>query len=305
MLKRVTTSGLELVVDDEGQGEPIVLVHGYPQNRQCWNGVAERLIAAGFRVIRPDWLGWGESPKAVDVSYTYDAEVARLGAFIEALDVGPANLVGHDYGGLLAAGLEEKRPELIARLGIINARGHRSFAPLPYLKLWLTCAAARVAGLFERLPLHWLHLRELKDAVSRGMSVEQLEGYVGWMRERDGKRWLARFYRDFTIAAHPEVGRERVVTKPVSLIWGDQDRYFPFTTALDLHRRWSGSRLTRVFGAGHYVLDECPQAVADALLELLSQPRVGSLGGSKTDSEKPVGPIAASGRPLAPPSEGM
>src|SRR5690606_16102127 len=83
---------------DEGEGRPLVLIHGWPLSHRMWEPQINALTGVGLRVIAYDRRGFGESDKPAD-GYDYDTLAADLNALLEALDVKDATLVGFSMGG--------------------------------------------------------------------------------------------------------------------------------------------------------------------------------------------------------------
>ncbi len=268
--------GVRLPVFESGEGEPLLLLHGYPQDHRCWLPVVPRL-AKKRRVIALDWFGWGESEQSLTMIPRYADEIRRVGAVLDALGLADADLFGHDYGGLLAMGFAAASPDRVRRLALINTRAHRRPAFAWYLLFTLISLGGRVPvlrALLATLPLHWAHMLALRRYVANGsFSTAELDDYLRSLRAARGRRWLIHFYRHFRAEAHPELGEaaDRMI-RPVALIWGDRDSMFPVATGEDLARRIKGSRLTRIAGGDHYIMEERPAEVAAALEELLDTP---------------------------------
>ncbi|HNG57861.1 MAG TPA: haloalkane dehalogenase, partial [Solirubrobacterales bacterium] len=92
--------GMRLAHVDEGEGEPVLLVHGEPTWGFLWRKVMGPLLDAGYRCIVPDLPGFGRSDKPVDDEwYSYDRHTAALVSLIEELDLSGLTLVCHDWGG--------------------------------------------------------------------------------------------------------------------------------------------------------------------------------------------------------------
>lgn len=110
--------GMRLAHIDEGEGEPVLLVHGEPTWGFLWRKVMGPLLDAGYRCIVPDLPGFGRSDKPVDDAwYSYDRHTASLVSLIEELDLSDLTLVCHDWGGpigLRTASIEV--PERFSRL---------------------------------------------------------------------------------------------------------------------------------------------------------------------------------------------
>jgi pimeloyl-ACP methyl ester carboxylesterase len=109
-----TFNGTPLFYNDEGDGEPVVLVHGSWAEHSNWDLIVPGL-ARSYRVIRYDRRGHGQS-EADPTQGTVHDDVADLAALIEGLDLAPANVVGNSFGACISLRLAAERPELIRRL---------------------------------------------------------------------------------------------------------------------------------------------------------------------------------------------
>jgi non-heme chloroperoxidase len=94
---RENTGDIEIYYTDQGAGQPVVLIHGYPLSGRAWDKQVPALLEAGYRVITYDRRGFGRSSQPV-VGYDYDTFAADLHALLERLDLRDAVLVGHSMG---------------------------------------------------------------------------------------------------------------------------------------------------------------------------------------------------------------
>ena len=93
----------DLAVLDEGAGEPVLLLHGFPDSSHVWRHQVPALVNAGMRVIAPDLRGFGESAKPQEVeAYAMRRLVADVVAVLYALEIERTHVVGHDWGAGLA-----------------------------------------------------------------------------------------------------------------------------------------------------------------------------------------------------------
>jgi pimeloyl-ACP methyl ester carboxylesterase len=262
---------------EAGDGEPVLLLHGYPQSASCWRHQIPAL-AQGHRVIAPDWPGFGRSDPP-DGPATYDAEVDRIERLADSFGLDRFNLVAHDYGGFLGLGYVLRRPDRVMRLALLNTRAHSIFRPWFYRfsqgQRW---AAIHAPGVLRRLPLRRLHHVALQPYRRLGCFDDALEDeYLSWMDTPRGRNTFVDFFRHYHLPAVPELaaGLERI-TCPTAIIWGDRDRYIPFETAQELATRIPGATLARLTGGDHYIMEERPDDVTSALLELLARPCITS-----------------------------
>ncbi|XCM28022.1 alpha/beta hydrolase [Streptomyces parvus] len=112
---------VELYYEDQGAGQPVVLIHGYPLNGHSWERQTRDLLAAGYRVITYDRRGFGRSSKA-GTGYDYDTFSADLNVLLENLDLRDVVLVGFSMGtGELARYVARYGHERVAKLAFLAA----------------------------------------------------------------------------------------------------------------------------------------------------------------------------------------
>ncbi|MFD7073833.1 alpha/beta fold hydrolase [Nocardioides sp. NPDC059952] len=110
---------VELYYEDQGTGQPVVLIHGYPLNGHSWEKQTRELLAAGYRVITYDRRGFGNSSK-VGSGYDYDTFAADLNTVLETLDLSDVVLVGFSMGtGELARYVARYGHERVAKLAFL------------------------------------------------------------------------------------------------------------------------------------------------------------------------------------------
>ncbi len=113
--------GLRLAHLDEGDGAPVVFVHGEPTWSFLWRKVLPPVREAGFRCIAPDLAGFGRSDKPIELDwYSYDRHVANTASLLEQLDLRDATIVVHDWGGPIGLRLAVEQPQRIARIVILD-----------------------------------------------------------------------------------------------------------------------------------------------------------------------------------------
>jgi haloalkane dehalogenase len=113
--------GLRLAHLDEGEGAPVVFVHGEPTWSFLWRKVIPPVAEAGFRCLAPDLVGFGRSDKPTDIGfYSYDRHTELAGTLLEDLDVRGATIVVHDWGGPIGLRLAVEHAERIERIVILD-----------------------------------------------------------------------------------------------------------------------------------------------------------------------------------------
>lgn len=158
------SNGITLSYTDEGEGRPVVLIHGWPLSGASWSEQIPALTAAGHRVIAYDRRGFGASDKP-DTGYDYDTLAADLAGLLEALDLRDVTLVGFSMGG----------GEVARYLGAHGSERIRS------------------AVLAAAVPPYLLKSDDNPDG---GLSAEDVEGMVQGVTE-DREAFLDQFTTDF------------------------------------------------------------------------------------------------------------
>ncbi len=116
----VTVNNIRLHYMEEGEGEVVVLLHGFPE---FWYGWRKQIPVLGkrYRVIAPDMRGYNlsDKPKGI-VNYGIDILASDIAELIKSLNVGKVNLVAHDWGGAVGWAVATQYPGLINKLAILN-----------------------------------------------------------------------------------------------------------------------------------------------------------------------------------------
>ena len=117
----IDTNGIKLHTIVIGSGEPLILLHGFPEFWYCWKSVIPGLKEK-FKLIIPDMRGYNLSDKPNDVKkYKMEYLIGDIKGLIEELNLKRVYLAGHDWGGVVAWAFAEKYPELLKKLIILNA----------------------------------------------------------------------------------------------------------------------------------------------------------------------------------------
>jgi haloalkane dehalogenase len=114
--------GLRLARVDEGDGAPVVFLHGEPTWSYLWRKVIPPVRDAGFRCIAPDYAGFGRSDKPLDFEwYSYDRHVEIVEALVEERDLSGATVVVHDWGGPIGLRVAIEQPDRFDRIVITDS----------------------------------------------------------------------------------------------------------------------------------------------------------------------------------------
>ena len=257
---------------DEGEGVPVLLLHGFPDSSRLWRHQIPALVADGKRVIAPDLRGFGESdkPEAVE-DYAIARSVADLVAVLDALGVERAHVVGHDWGAGLAWALAAYVPDRVERLVVLSV-GHPNTLREPsieqrekawYQLLFLFTGAAE--ELIQRDD--WKLFRELLgSALDRERYIEDLS--------RPGALTAGLNWYRANARVDQELERTRPfpgVDVPTMGVWGSGDNFLLEEGMLGSGDHVTGTwRYERIEGAGHWLQLDAPERVNELLLEFLA-----------------------------------
>jgi pimeloyl-ACP methyl ester carboxylesterase len=262
-------------------GKPVVLLHGFPQTAACWIRVAEMLAAAGYRVLAPDQRGYspGARPTAVR-AYRMPELVADVLALAEEAGAARFHLVGHDWGGAVAWVLAGRHPERVATLTSVSTPHPRALAAALLTSGQLLRSA--YIGLFRiprltELVLGARGLRGLRFLLARsGLGPAWANSYA---RALVGPGALAAALAWYQ-AAIPFGLRVRPSPVPTRYVWGSGDPALGRRAATTTGRWVAGPyRFDVLEGAGHWLPEHHPEALAKLLLEHLVATSARSLTG--------------------------
>jgi len=270
---------------DEGAGRPIVLQHGNPTWSYLWRKVISRLAGSGVRVIAPDLIGLGLSDKPRDASvHTLTFHAEQIEGLLRALELERVTIVGQDWGGPMLGLVAARNPELVhgavfANTGLAAPRRagtlswfHR-LANMPVISYLL----------FRLLnfPIPTMHTVQ-GDRSSIGPTQKKAYRYpLRRMRDRTAPLALARMVP--TGLDHPSVEPMRQVeawagsfSGPVRLVWGLADPILG--RGLKSMRRLFPNAAVMETQAGHFLQEEVPDALAEAILAVVSEMESGKVG---------------------------
>lgn len=264
----VQVAGQHVHVEQAGEGEPVVLLHGFGGSTYLWRQVTPRL-AGRFRVVAIDLngFGWTERPRARQ-AYTLEGQAALVLGVLDALGIERAHLVGHSYGGGLAIWLAARHPERVGSLSLVastlptyaSARRSRWAAWRPLVALFVRTRALREGfvrrGLERAVADPAVVTDELVRAYLARLKVEgATRAFQGLTAPTDGPR--------------PEVRLEELRV-PTLGVWGEQDRLLSIEDGARGVGRIPGHRFVRLAGVGHLPMEEAPDRLAAALAEFLA-----------------------------------
>jgi epoxide hydrolase 4 len=272
--RTIDAGGVSFFVRESGTGDPVVLLHGFPQTGECWRRVAEALSAT-HRVLVPDLPGFGRS--TAPPSYDAAAVAAVLGEFLDAAGAKRATIVGHDWGGSLAFALALALPERVAKLVVTNAPFRqldlrRGFHFLAFNVPVIPELAFRLAG--DRLIPFMLRAGSARKDV---FTDETTQPYRDAFRDPRAVGSALAYYRTVTrrvivqrLRPRRASGPPRRIEAPTLIVWGMRDPALPPALLEGILRDVPQARAVRLTDVGHYVPEEAPDELAREIASFLA-----------------------------------
>jgi len=271
---------------DEGQGPPVVLLHGCPFHSYEWRHIIPQL-SRRYRVIAPDLLGLGDTPVRLDGDYRLPKDAEMVLALLDTLGVREAFFVGHDHGAATLQLLMKRHPERVRAAVLTNAEAYDQWPSepeRPYVALMVNPLTAPLFRL--ALGSSWVQHEVFAIAhhdPARTMSDANLAAYLRASLSTPGRS--ARFRRFFHWQLDPAHNRVtldlvdglRRFDKPTLIAWGRRDTNFGPQIAERLARDIPGTvRIEWFERSAHMPMEEEPKAYGAALLRFFGEVEAGS-----------------------------
>jgi len=265
----LNAGGLRMHLAEAGEGRPIVMLHGWPQHWYLWRRVMP-LLAPQARVLCPDLrgFGWTDVPGR---GYDRETMAGDVLALLDELGLDRVDLVGHDWGGWIGFLLALRRPERIGRFVALSivppwpSGDRRGLLEAWRIAYQIPLALPQLGRRAVEHGLARLALRTGSDAFSEG----EIEAFTDRLK---GERAYASelLYRTFLLREAVPVFAGRYAGLPFEvptlLLVGERDRVIPTRAVREQAARADALELELVPEAGHFIVDEKPELVADRTL---------------------------------------
>ena len=280
---RIETRGATINAVRGGEGQPVLLLHGYPQTLAMWHLVASRL-AERFTVVATDLRGYGDSSKPPagedHAAYSKRAMAEDQVEAMVALGFDRFAVVGHDRGGRVGHRMALDHPDRVSKLAVLDI--------VPTRHVFET--ADKDLGMIY---YHWFFLAQPYDLPERligsdsGYYLRKKLGGWGTGMEAFAPEALAEYERcfldpetihasceDYRAAAsidldHDEADVGRKVACPLLTLWGRNGAMEKLYNVLEVWRGYALNARGRPLGCGHFLAEERPEETAEELLSFL------------------------------------
>lgn len=260
--------GLRYHFLDEGQGEPVVMLHGNPSWSFYYRKLVEALAPAGYRTVVPDHVGCGRSDKPGDdrYDYTLESRVRDLERLLDHLGLDSAlTLVMHDWGGGVGMAFAARHPERVARLVVLNTAGfHLPGSKMFPWPLWVCRDTFLGAWLVRGLNAFcrgtaFIGCKHTK--MSRAVRDAYIAPYDSWANRIAVHRFVQDIPlrpgdRSYDLVTYVQNRLPLLADRPTLIAWGLRDFVFDRHFLAEWERRLPHAEVHRFPEAGHYVLED-------------------------------------------------
>lgn len=238
-------------------GPAVVLVHGLGGRAEDWAKLAPQLARAGYRVFLPDLLGYGESEKPTDFSYSVSEEARIVTGFFDALGLKQVDLGGWSMGGWIVQLVAADHPNRIRRLMLFDSAG-LYVKPNWDTRLFTPTSAEEIDELDRLLMPNPPHV---PGFVAR--DILRTSSEHAWIIHRALNSMLTG--RDTTDKLLPNL------KMPVLVVWGELDHITPLSEGETIHQLIPQSQFDVVPGCGHLAPNECAGKIGPEVASFLKK----------------------------------
>lgn len=274
-MEQYTHNGLLFDVSDTGpaDGRVVVLLHGFPEDRHCWTDLTAPLVEAGYRVLAPDQRGYSPAARpAGRRAYTVDRLAGDVLALAAVAGADRFDVVGHDWGAVVAWFLAGRHPERVRSLTALSVphtqaflgamlrssqlahSWYMAFFQIPGGPEWALRRAGE-ARFVAQLQRSGLDEASARRYAVRAVTPGAMTGPLNW-------------YRAIPLSTRTRLGH---VTVPTLYVWGDQDQFVTRVAAERCGRYVDGRyRFVPLAGATHWLPSGSAGEVGPLLLDHLA-----------------------------------
>lgn len=266
-----TDDGLRVAYIDEGDGPLVLLLHGMPSWSFLWRKTIPPLLAAGYRCVAPDLLGFGRSDKPTDpAAYTYARHVGAIETLVAGLGVDRMHWVLHDWGGPIGTLVAKNNIDMIASTTLMdtgfNTGDFKMSAQWQAFRDFVATA--------EELPIGFL----VKGAVAREMSDEVFAAYEAPFPNEESKAGARAFPPMIpTSTDHPDAREGQAALEafaagewPKLVLWADKDPVLPRKLGDVLAARIGAGEAITIGEAGHFLQEDAGEEIGERIAEFLA-----------------------------------
>lgn len=254
---------------EEGKGEAILMLHGFPTSGYLWRNVMPEL-SKDYRVIAMDLPGFGQSGKSHDLSYSFNFYDKIIDGFLNELDIAKVTLVLHDLGGPLGLLWAVRHQEKLEKLVLLNTLVYADFSwgvklfmlgtRLPFVKSWLSSPKG----------IAWAMRFGVEQ--KEKLTPEVIQNYQAPFKSSADQKALLKTVSNLSLKAFGEIESNFPKLKiPIRVIYGKNDRILPkvANTMQRVKSDFPSAEVTVLPNCGHFLQEDEPEKIGQLILDFM------------------------------------
>lgn len=285
---RIDVNNVEINYLVAGDGLPLLLLHGHPQNLIVWRKVATAFVNAGYQVIAADLRGYGDSSKPEGgpnhINYSKREMAKDQVELMSRLGHKRFSVLGHDRGGRVAHRMALDHPDAIERIAVIDiaptatmyAQTDMEFARRYFWWFFFIQPAPFPETLIGHDPEYFLrrHVNgQLADPDAGHVSEDVFNEYLRCYRKTGMNSAVCEDYRAASTIdlEHDAADSDARITAPLLALWGGQGTVGALYDVLETWREKATDVRGKALPCGHCLMEEEPEAFTTEMLDFLAQ----------------------------------
>ena len=244
---------------DEGEGFPIVLIHGTAASLHTWDAWTDVLIKTN-RVIRMDLPAFGITGPNKNADYSIEAYTTFLHSFLEKLKLEKFHLAGNSLGGHIAWNYTADYPSKVEKLILVDASGLPTNKSQP--AIFKMAKTPILNSLFLYITPRFLIKKNIEEVYEDDSKItDELINRYHKMALRVGNRkaFIDRAKTDFKLDTQVNLEKLKSIQTPTLLIWGAKDLWIPIANGIRMNEILVNSKLEVLENSGHVPMEENPR----------------------------------------------
>jgi len=266
----IDIDGMQVHYSIEGEGMPIVLIHGTASSLHTWNDWAEDL-KKNYKVIRMDLPAFGLTGPNKNSDYTIENYTHFLEVFISKMKIDSMILAGNSLGGNIAWNYTYKNPEKVKKLILLDASGLVTNKPQPWIfKMAKTPILSSLLLYITPMSIIEDNLNQVYDDDTKISQKLVTRYHEMLLREGNRKAFISRSKLDFKSSEAFKKDQLRNIQTPTLLIWGANDSWIPLDIGKRMDSLLPNSILVVIPNSGHVPMEENPKESLKILKKFLN-----------------------------------
>ncbi len=257
--KFINIDGMDVHYSDEGQGMPLVLIHGISSSLNTWDGW-DLSLKDDFRIIRLDLPGFGLTGPNPANDYSIEFYVSFMKSFLKELEAETCYMAGSSLGGYITWNFAADNPNMVEKMILVDAAGY-PFTPenTPFV---FKLAQSPIAPYFKNLTPRFLLAQVITQVYGDDSKLtdEVIDRYY-YHALREGNRDA--FLDLVQNIKFIEFGKLKTINTPALIMWGEMDTWVDPILGIRFNEDLPNSELIMYPGVGHIPMEEIPEQTAE------------------------------------------